>query len=359
MTQSTRYLIFSIVLILIIGSVVVIESYRPDIQVIREIAKIDPVGMDIEEKKNKYDVAKEIVLPSGFINTDEIKISELVGKKVILLDFMTYSCINCQRTWPYVQAWHEKYADHGLQIIGIHTPEFAFEKEYDNVVAAMKEYGLNFPIVLDNDYATWNVYNNRFWPAKYLIDIDGFVVYTHFGEGNYEETELKIQELLAERFERLSIEEKIEEFTLSTVESYDVDFSKVKSPEIYFGAWRNDDLSNGQSGVSGEQTFEKPETPYKNDLNLDGKWNIEREFAENLTGDASIVFKYEAKNVYMVAKAEEPVLIEIFQDGEKVNEITVQEESLYHLIEGEDYGEHDMEIRIGEPGLQAFTFTFG
>ena len=146
-----------------------------------------------QEKSKRYSVAKEITTPDGFINTDgkPVTIGEFVGKKVVLLDIWTYSCINCQRTTPYLNAWYEKYKDDGLVIIGLHTPEFEFEKVYQNVLDATNRLGIKYPVVLDNDYSTWNAYQNRFWPRKYLIDIDGFVVYDHIGEGAYEETETK------------------------------------------------------------------------------------------------------------------------------------------------------------------------
>ena len=143
-------------------------------------------------------VYHEITDPAGFVNTNgqPIKISDYIGKKIILLDFITYSCINCQRTFPYLVSWNEKYKDKGLIIIGIHTPEFAFERVQKNVEDAMKKEGITFPIVLDNTYGTWNAYGNQFWPRKYLIDLKGNIVYDHIGEGKYDETEMIIQELL-------------------------------------------------------------------------------------------------------------------------------------------------------------------
>jgi thiol-disulfide isomerase/thioredoxin len=143
----------------------------------------------------------EIVNPSGFVNSNNlpITIGEYIGKKVILFNIMTYSCSNCQATFPYVNTWYEMYKDDGLIVIGLHTPEFAFEKVQKNVEDAMRQYGITYPVVMDNDYATWNALNNRFWPRKYLIDIYGTMVYDHIGEGAYEETELKIKELLKER----------------------------------------------------------------------------------------------------------------------------------------------------------------
>src|SRR3990167_6237732 len=155
----------------------------------------------IDKPVSNYPVFKykEITSPSGFVNTGPFNLKDIVGKKVILLDFMTYSCINCQRTFPYLNAWYEKYKDQGLEIVGIHTPEFAFEKNIENVREAMRRFGILYPVVFDNDYATWRAYGNQYWPRKYLIDIHGDIVYDHIGEGAYEETEMKIRELLLER----------------------------------------------------------------------------------------------------------------------------------------------------------------
>ena len=159
----------------------------------------EEVADRIARKEAEFSRAEEIVAPSGFINTDDVSIKEARGEAVVLLDFWTYTCYNCQNTQPYINRWHEKYADDGLRIVGVHTPEFGFEKEYANVETAVGEAGIEYPVVLDNAYATWNAYDNRFWPAIYLIDADGFVRYKHFGEGAYGETEAKIEDLLAER----------------------------------------------------------------------------------------------------------------------------------------------------------------
>ena len=127
-----------------------------------------------------------------WLNSSPLKLSKLKGK-VVLVDFWTYSCINCQRTLPYLKTWWQKYQDKGLVIIGVHTPEFEFEKELKNVKEALKKYDVTWPVVLDNDYLIWNSFANHYWPAKYLIDHQGKIIYTHFGEGNYQETELEIQ----------------------------------------------------------------------------------------------------------------------------------------------------------------------
>ena len=179
-------------------------------------------------------MAKELVNPDGYINVDNITISELIGKKVILVDFWTYSCINCQRTLPYLVAWYNRYKDDGFIIIGVHTPEFDFEKDYNNVVEATKKWGITYPVVQDNEYQTWRAYNNRYWPRKYLIDIDGFIVYDHIGEGAYDETEMKIRELLDERRQVLGIGEELTN-DMAVVKPETTEFSKITTPEIYFG----------------------------------------------------------------------------------------------------------------------------
>ena len=143
----------------------------------------------------------EIVNPSGFVNTNNVPVTigEYIGKKVILLNVLTYSCSNCQATFPYVNTWYDKYEDDGLIVIGLHTPEFSFEKDKKNVEDAMAKFGIKYPVVMDNDYATWTAYGNRYWPRKYLIDIHGNIIYDHIGEGAYEETEAEILKALIER----------------------------------------------------------------------------------------------------------------------------------------------------------------
>ena len=144
--------------------------------------------------------AVEIADPTGFINTSStFTLSSLIGKKPILLDFWTYSCINCVRTIPYLDAWYQKYAGSGLEIVGIHTPEFDFEKNIANVQNAVTQYGIKYPVVLDSDQGTWNAYNNLYWPNEYLIDMAGYIVHEQVGEGNYSETEAAIQKVLQQR----------------------------------------------------------------------------------------------------------------------------------------------------------------
>ena len=349
-----------IALLAIAGAIALLELQKPNNpSVSSEIA-----GLGASEKAGIYPAAREITNPSGFINADNITVSQFVGKKVVLVDFWTYSCINCQRTTPYLNAWHSKYNDKGLQIIGIHSPEFEFEKDYENVKKAVKKFGIEYPVVLDNDYATWAAYKNRYWPRKYLIDIDGFIVYDHIGEGAYEETELKIQELLEERMERLGMNESIS-IQIEREKGFD---AVPKTPEIYFGSARNELFANGMQFTTGIQTHAEPNETQANRFYLSGEWNVQPEYAEN-NGSAAIILHYRAKSVYFVAQGEATVEItidgmplkakgsDVFElDGKTL--FKTGDSRLYSLVEEPSYGEHVLRLDI-KGNLKAYTFTFG
>lgn len=370
-----KYISLAIALLFVGGAVWYLETMKP--QKIFPGYQADIAARDaslrVTEKTRSYPRAKEIVSPAGFINSDGLRIADLIGQKVVLVDFWTYSCINCQRTTPYLNAWYEKYRAKGLGIIGVHTPEFAFEKEYANVAAAVKKFGIRYPVVLDNDYGTWNGYENRYWPRKYLIDIDGFIVFDHVGEGAYERTEQKIQELLAERMAVLGEENGITKDMVKPEGVSVLDAAQPRSPEIYFGAARNTYLGNGASGQIGTQKLSDTAGIKTNILYLVGDWNFTDEFAENKSSGAKIIFRYQGKDVYMVASAKEMISLRIFRDGkylgaevgedvltrEGASRAAVREDRLYKLIQDTEYGEHTVEIIIEKPGLKVFTFTFG
>ncbi|MCF7865270.1 MAG: redoxin domain-containing protein [Candidatus Pacebacteria bacterium] len=331
-------------------------------------------------KPSGLPIAPELTKPSGFINTDgkAIHIADYRGKKIILLDVWTYSCINCQRTLPYVNAWYDKYKDQGLEIIGLHTPEFAFEKVQRNVAREVKKFGITYPVVMDNEYGTWNAYGNSYWPRKYLINEYGEIIYDHIGEGSYEETEMQIQKALAELNSGKNIgtgapltSANIGAGNMTDPKNkIEVDSSKVKSPEVYFGFNRNSYLSNGKTGTPGEQTLSAPQSKdaASNALYLNGTWNFESEYASTNaeSGQSKILFKYEAKNVYMVLSGKvgadgvtAPSQISVYVDGIKIKTITVKDQQLYNIVEGADYGIHTVELRVDTGELNAYTFTFG
>ncbi len=227
------------------------------------------------------------------------------------------------------------------------------------MASAVKKAQIRYPVILDNDYSTWQAYKNRYWPRKYLIDIDGYIVYDHIGEGAYEETEKKIQELLGERAAALGDDRSIAQDITIPGDVIKVNAKMPLSPEVYFGSDRNELLANGRAGVAGVQTFSISGPGSKNELLLGGSWDIHDEYAENQNPDGKIVFRYQAQNVYFVADAASPVIIDVYQDGKMLKKITIDRADTYQLIADENYGDHVLEIRVNTPGLKAFTFTFG
>lgn len=327
----------------------------------------------IEEKSAEYEKAKPLTDPKGYINTDNVSIEENIGDKVILLDMWTYSCINCQRTLPHLREWHRKYEDDGLLIIGNHAPEFDFEKDRSNVEEAVERFNITYPVVMDNNYGTWNAYNNRYWPQKYLIGVDGFIRYEHIGEGAYDQTEQKIVELLEERKERLGIESRVDEDGVKELadrehDTTDINPRKIETPEIYLGAWRNGRLGSGPQNVVGELNFTAPEELKKDYFYLDGKWGIKRKHAETSEPGASIEINYSAKNVNIVLDGENATL-KVYQNGEPItknsgesvesSELTVDSEQLYRIVENDKYGRNRLKIELVDGQLEAYTFTFG
>ncbi|MBI2523537.1 thioredoxin family protein [Candidatus Woesearchaeota archaeon] len=325
----------------------------------------------VNRKKSLYQQAPELTGIAGYINTNaDIKIYNLKGK-VVLVDFWTYTCINCIRTFPYLKSWHEKYAHDGLVIIGVHTPEFEFEKKYENVKSAVEKYGLKYAVVQDNDYATWRAYKNRYWPHKYLIDIDGFVRYDHIGEGAYAETERVIKELLSEKMER---EGNVNPLVVvdEDVEAVGVEFGKVGTPEIYFGyGFARGNFGNEQ-GLPPEEIvdYKLPEEIKSNYAYLGGTWKINNDDSELISDEGKIILPYSAKVLNIVAGSEQGSEIEVFVDNEplnkenkgsdmKLNDPTkINDFKLYNLIDFE-YGTYTVQINIKGKGFKINTFTFG
>jgi len=373
--KNQKIILLTLAVLAIGGSIYYLESIKT--QQVSEQDIIDSEIAQVKDNKDKikqFETAKEITTPDGFINVGDISISEFIGNKVVLVDFWTYSCINCQRTTPYLNAWHDKYSDDGLVIIGVHTPEFKFEEDYDNVVAATRKFGINYPVVLDNDYSTWRAYENRYWPRKYLIDIDGFIIYDHIGEGGYEETERQIQEALKERMDVLGIDESVKTGFVKPKNIEKVDTTVQRSPEIYFGATRNESIGNGEPGKIGVVNFELPPELNPSNVYFEGEWNITHEYAENIGIGSKIIIRYLAEKVFVVASSEKRVDVEILQDGIPLSTeagdhvkiingksvISVKEDGLYRIVDNpEGNSLHTLELIISEPGVRVFTFTFG
>ncbi len=323
--------------------------------------------LTLAEKALRYQKAPELVSPDGYLNTGgrPITLASLRGK-VVLLDFWTYSCINCERTIPYLEAWYQKYKDEGFVVIGVHTPEFAFEHVESNVAKALAQLGITYPVVLDNEYRTWNAYGNEYWPHEYLIDMDGYIVHDHVGEGGYTETEKAIQAALAERIARMGIPDTVATTTVGIVPK---NLSEIQSPETYFGAARNEYLANGTKDLMGMQTLTIPASTYLNALYLGGPWDFASQYASTGAG-GTISYTYDAKDVYFVASgAARGTKIKVLQDGTPVGAaagsdvqnsvLTVSASRLYHVIANSAGGVHTLELEVLSPGLKAYTFTFG
>ena len=326
----------------------------------------------VQIDKSQFRLAPELAKISGYINTNPITLADLKGK-VVLVDFWTYSCINCIRTIPYLDAWHEKYADKGLVIIGVHTPEFEFEKDYNNVKAAVEKFEIKYPVVLDNDKGTWNAYENRYWPHKYLIDNEGYIRNDHIGEGGYAETEKVIQSLLSERAAYMGVNATIDQSISNPENAQSVDFGQIYTPELYFGyQFARAQLGNPE-GFKPDQivTYTIPEdaTIAPNRIYLDGDWRNNADHMELQSGEGRIVLSYSAKAVNIVAGGKGDLYIS--EDGSNLTgssrgldvseqgAVSIDGQKLYNLVMHEQYGKHQLVIDVTGKEFQIYTFTFG
>ncbi len=307
-----------------------------------------------------YGNAPDFIAGGQWFNSEPLTMSALRGK-VVLVDFWTYTCINCIRTLPYIKAWHEKYKDKGLVIVGVHTPEFEFEKNPENVQRALKDFGLTYPVVQDNDYATWQAYANHYWPAKYLIDKDGKIRYTHFGEGDYDETETMIQKLLSEAGS--PVNEAVANPT------YQV---QTRTPETYLGYERMTGLVSPERVVPNKTTtFTAPVTIKRNTFAMSGTWTIGAQRAMPATG-AVLTYHFDATELFLVMRPKTPgavAKIKITLDEKDVSEfagsdvtngmVTVDSDRLYKLIKLPAIGPHILKLEFLDSNAELYAFTFG
>ena len=275
--------------------------------------------------------------------------------KVVLIDFWTYSCINCIRTLPYLRGYWDKYKDSPFVLVGVHTPEFVFEQSPANVIAAMKKYNLTYPVVQDNNFGTWNAFSNRYWPAKYLIDAEGYVRYTHFGEGDYEETDEAIASLLAE----IGAEGK----NMPTPAEVNGGFGP-RSPETYLGSRSWSALANAQGNPSNNLIeYRAPASLTMNKYALVGSWQLsddeERQTLRSDTGEIRMRFQGGEINLVLGNEAgAAPTKAEVWIDGKKVKTFTVDHHDLYELFKGAS-GDHELILKFTGKGVEGYAFTFG
>jgi cytochrome c biogenesis protein CcdA/thiol-disulfide isomerase/thioredoxin len=288
-----------------------------------------------------YGAAPALHAGGAWINSKPLSIDGLRGK-VVLIDFWTYSCINCLRTLPHVKAWDARYRKDGLVVIGVHTPEFAFEHVSSNVRAAVERLGIRYPVVQDNRYKTWDAYSNQYWPAEYLIDREGRVRHTHFGEGEYTQTEALIRRLLHARGR-------------ATRQLADTTPTTELTPETYLGYQRLDRYVGSPVKPDALASYSYPATLTESSLAYGGRWRITGE--EAIAGEhASLRLRFHAKNVYLVLGGHGTARVLV--DGHPTKTVRVDADRLYTLRSSAKLTDATMEIRFS-PGVRAFAFTFG
>ena len=310
---------------------------------------------------------------TAWINSQPLTVASLKGK-VVLIDFWTYSCINCLRALPHVQAWATHYRKDGLVVIGVHTPEFAFEHDLDKVKAAVKRLGIDYPVALDNDYAIWQAFDNHYWPAHYLIDAEGRIRYHHFGEGHYQQTEQAIQQLLGEAGKKMP--DGVAGVS-ATVHAEGVmaaaDFAEVESPETYLGYARAEGFKPGLMAYDMPMDYTLPPKLALNEWGLAGNWTIAASQAQLNQAQGGIAFRFHARDLNLVlgSASGKPVHFQVLIDGKPPGAAhgvdtdadgrgVVTDERLYQLLrQPGKIEDRNFEIRFTEPGVLAYAFTFG
>jgi thiol-disulfide isomerase/thioredoxin len=303
--------------------------------------------------------APEISGIDNWINSGPLQISELKGK-VVLIDFWTYSCINCMRTIPYIKDWYNKYHDKGLVIIGVHSPEFDFEKDLSNVQNAVAKNGIKYPVALDSHFGTWQNFKNSYWPAHYLIDKNGNVVYTHFGEGDYDVTENNIRILLG-----------LNGVTSSLDLGGDNAVGPV-SPETYFGYARAQNFASPESVTNDkEATYTFPRKLPDNGWALQGDWMVMPDKVISEKNNAALKFHFTANKVFIVmgSATGKTIPVKLLFNGERVaaekgkdvanSGISVGKHGLFEVLSFDHAADGVLQVIAAEPGLEVYTFTFG
>lgn len=342
-----------------------LTKFEDNIIVKKELDKVDQEKIDEiklgkpmpDLNQPKGPIAPDLIPGGIWFNSKPLTIAELKGK-VVIIDFWTYTCINCQRTFPYLKKWWENYKDKGLVIIGVHSPEFEFEKDKNNLSKAITDFGLTYPIVQDNDFATWRAYENNYWPAKYIIDKDGVIRYTHFGEGSYDETEKVIQDLLKETGAK-DVSSEINNPT------YQV---QTKTPEIYLGFSLIDNFASSEPIKRNVlATYTSPTNLGSNQISYEGNWNVMEEYANPQKG-AKLILNFESKEVFLVMRAKGNSAkikvyiddkLQYFGEDNKNGTVTIDSDRLYKLINLPGSSRHNLRIEFEDNNAELFAFTFG
>jgi thiol-disulfide isomerase/thioredoxin len=306
----------------------------------------------------------------AWLNSPPLTASALRGK-VVLIDFWTYTCINWLRTLPYLRAWDEKYRDQGLVVIGVHAPEFSFEKDLNNVRRSVKDMGIGYPVAVDSEHLIWRAFDNQYWPALYFIDSQGRVRHHQFGEGSYEESEKVIQELLAET--GVKVDPEPVSVGGSGIEAA-ADWGNLKSPENYLGYDRTQNFAPDDLALNEPRTYQVPPRLRLNEWGLSGDWTVKRETVVLNKANGRIAYRFHARDLHLVigpASPGAPVKFRVLIDGQppgashgndvdEQGEGTVFEQRLYQLVrQPTPIVDRQFDIEFLGSGVEVFAFTFG
>src|SRR5262245_3509525 len=342
----------------------------PQLLVAALLAGVAPISAAQDAKLPVEGVAPGFSRASGWLNSPALAANDLRGK-VVLVEFLTYTCINWLRTMPYVRAWAEKYKDRGLIVVGVHTPEFPFEMDLDNVRRAVKEMQIGFPIAVDSDQAIWNAFRNQYWPALYFIDAQGRIRHTHFGEGEYDRSERVIQQLLSEagaagvRGELVSVDGRGAEAS--------ADWGNLRSGENYLGSERTENFASPR-GLGAQRVYAVPARLALNQWGLAGDWTMKSGSIVLNKASGRIAYRFHARDVHVVmgpAARGTAVKFRVLIDGkppgaahgvdvDEQGNGTVTGQRLYQLIrQSKPITDRTFEIEFLEKDVEAFAFTFG
>jgi thiol-disulfide isomerase/thioredoxin len=308
---------------------------------------------------------------NAWLNSRPLRAADLRGK-VVLVDFWTYTCINWRRTLPFLRAWEQKYRDHGLVVIGVHTPEFSFEKDVDNVRRIAKQQKVDYPIAIDSDYAIWNTFNNHYWPALYLVDAQGRIRHHKFGEGGYEQLEVVIQHLLTEAghdtFDRALVAADAQGAEVAA------DWKNLATPETYLGYEHAEHFASPDAGPRPSRIYAVPSMLRLNEWALAGDWTMKKEYAVLNKANGKVAYRFHARDVHLVmgrAARGAAIRFRVSIDGQPPGAShgvdvdadghgTLGDPRMYQLIrQPGPIEDRQFEIEFVDPGAEVFVFTFG
>jgi thiol-disulfide isomerase/thioredoxin len=307
-----------------------------------------------------------------WLNTQPLTMDQLRGK-VVVVEFWTYTCINWRRTLPYVRAWSERYRPQGLVVIGVHTPEFGFEKDVGNVRRAVREIGIAFPVAVDSDYTIWTAFRNQYWPALYFVDAGGRIRHHHFGEGGYDQSEIVIQQLLTEAGHSSASRQPVA--ADPTGVEAPADWANLRSPETYLGYQRSDSFASvGSAALDRRHNYEAPENLKLNEWALTGNWTLGTDSAVLSGANGRLAYRFHARDVNLIMSppaAGNPVHFRVLIDGRPPGNAhgsdtdvegngVLTEPRMYQLIrQGGPIQDQRFEIQFFDSGVAAYDFTFG